>query len=627
MLNFFTDPYKDELLYSAIARYHFYIGNIDYKDTLEEMFGKRSIIPNLEIGSNLDILCNNLGDRYTSDYFINNHTIFPFYSPFLPKDRKLELIQEIKQENGEGLFTKLGIVAGSICKKDGIYYCPFCAKQDIEACGETYIRREHQLQGVYVCPHEGTELKKYSIDKTNASRIEFIRLDEKLLDLSSIKTIDSRHYEKLYKLSKDAYFLLQADLQNVSKKELLEKYRNLLFEKGLTTATKGVKQRELYEEFINFYGIEFLEIMECSIDNDYEYNWLRVVTRDVKRTVHPIRHLLLINFLNDDIDSFFRGIKKEYYPFGKKPWLCLNKASSHYGKAVVKNLKITGESKTKVPVGTFSCECGFVYSRRGPDKAESDKYKIGRIKSFGHVWEDKLKSYLKEEKYGLLELGRLMSCDPKTILKHDSLFGINYFKKYVNVVKYEGKPINTDLAEQYKETILKTIEENPAATRTVIRDMCDKEYAYFYRNDKEWLYNNLPLQTKRVVPNKTVDWDKRDDELVDVIKDKYKEMVNKGEAIRITKSSIGKLAGILSYLDKRLDKLPKTGQYLTEIIETVEQFQLRRCKNIIDIKIRNDENIRLWEIQRIAGIRTIAFEKLKIELEKYIFLKTNEEAI
>ena len=38
MLPFFTNPYPDELMYSAIARYHFYSGNIDFKDTLEEYF-------------------------------------------------------------------------------------------------------------------------------------------------------------------------------------------------------------------------------------------------------------------------------------------------------------------------------------------------------------------------------------------------------------------------------------------------------------------------------------------------------------------------------------------------------------------------------------------------------------
>lgn len=350
MLHFFTDPYKDGLIYSAIARYHFYTGNVDYLDTIEELFGKRSVIPSLEIGSNLDILSKNLGALYTPEYIIKMHTIFPFYSSFLPKARKEELIENIKYNDGKGVYASLGMLSGSICKKDGVYYCPYCARNYIEKYGEVYIHREHQLQGVFVCPQDSTELKRYAIDKSISSRVEFIRLEKKLLDLRDTRIIDSIHFDKLYKISQNAYYLLQTDLHQVSKEKLLEKYKNVLFEKALTTSNKGIKQDELYEEFISFYGKEFLNLMESSIDNNDEYNWLRVITRDLKRTVHPIRHLLLINFLEIDICNFFKDINKEYKPFGEGPWPCLNKAGAHYMDKVIRDLKITEDYKTRVPV-------------------------------------------------------------------------------------------------------------------------------------------------------------------------------------------------------------------------------------------------------------------------------------
>ncbi|WP_197546389.1 TnsD family Tn7-like transposition protein [Clostridium botulinum] len=592
-MHFFTDPYKDELIYSAIARYHFYLGNIDYKDTLEELFGKRSIVPSLEIGSNFDVLAKNLGDKYTSEIIIKDHTIFPFYSPFLPKVRKEELIEEIKHKDGNGIYTKLGMVAGSICKKNGIYYCPCCAEKEINQYGEPYIHREHQLQGVYICPHDETKLKKYPVDKTNSSRIEFIRLDKKLLDYSNITLLDNKHYDKLYKISKDAYYLLQANLENVSKEKLLEKYRNMLYEKGLITLSKRVKQKELYEEFISFYGKEFLELMESSIDNDDEYNWLRVVTRNLKRTVHPIRHLLLINFLEDDIEKFFKDINKELQVFGEGPWPCLNKIADHYKQNVVNDLKITADYKTRVPVGTFTCKCGFVYSRKGPDKSVEDRFKIGRIKEFGVVWEDKLKGYLEEEKYGLRELARLMQCDPKTIIKFDRLFEINYFKSKIKSAEKSKKVISDDVEEVYKESILKIIKMNPMVSRTQIREMCKKEYIYLYRSDKNWLFNNLPKKTKSNNHILKVDWNKRDRKVLTLIKATYKELLDEKIPIRITKSSIGKASGLLSILEKNIDKLTMTEKYLSEITETVEEFQIRRCKRIIDNKIHNNEDIKL----------------------------------
>lgn len=236
-MHFFTDPYKDELIYSAIARYHFYTGNEDCKDTIEECFGKRSIIPSLEIGSHIETLSKKLGNLYNSNSIIKKHTLFPFYSPFLPKIRKTTLIEDIKYHDGCGIYAKLGIISGSICKKEDIYYCPICSKTDIENHGETYIHREHQLQGIYLCPNDGSELKKYSLSKKNSSRIKFIRLDKNLLDLRKTTklSIGCKDKDILLQMSKNAYYLLQNDLEHVSKNKILEKYKNLLYEKGLST--------------------------------------------------------------------------------------------------------------------------------------------------------------------------------------------------------------------------------------------------------------------------------------------------------------------------------------------------------------------------------------------------------
>jgi hypothetical protein len=134
MLPFFSDPYPDELLYSAFARYHFYSGNIDLKDTLMELFGKNSVVPSFEIGSHLQFLCDALGEGYKPWRLIQEHTLFPFYVPFLPTTRQKEIVIDIITGDGKGVYTKIGIVAGSICRKNDIYYCSSCAIADIEKC-------------------------------------------------------------------------------------------------------------------------------------------------------------------------------------------------------------------------------------------------------------------------------------------------------------------------------------------------------------------------------------------------------------------------------------------------------------------------------------------------------------
>ncbi len=609
MLHFFTDPYKDELIYSAIARYHFYTGNIDFKDALEELFGKRSIIPSLEIGSNFEALAKNLGEQYTAEKILKNNTIFPYYEPFLPSSRKREVINDIYKGNGGSIYTRLGIVAGSICDKSDIYYYPLCAKDEISKYGEAYIHREHQLQGVFICPHHGVTLYKYIFDKSIVSRIEYVRLEQKQLCLEADKS-NNEFKDKYLMISQSAYYLLNNDLSSISKEKVLDRYKNLLCERGLATSSKRIKQRELYEEFISYYGEKFLGTLESQLDNNNEYNWLRVITRNQSRDVHPLRHILLINFLCKDIKEFFQGITNNYNPFGNRPWPCLNIACSNYKKDVIEDVVVTDDYKTRVPVGTFRCNCGFVYSRKGPDKSLDDRYKIGRIKEFGDVWINRLKIYINDNKYTLRETARLMNCDPKTVIKYKELQEKN--NNHVEINK-------NGLTNKFKSDIITFIKENPNYTRTEVRKSKAKEYIYLYRHDQAWLYDVLP-QKKNVIihKGKIIDWNRRDEEILIKLRKTYSNMINGYKLVRVSISSIGKVSGTLSALEKNIDKLPKCKAYLDEITETVEQYQIIRCKKIVDDKNINGEFLRLWEIQRIAGIRTKDFEIIKDTILSYI---------
>ncbi len=610
MLHFFTDPYIDELIYSAIARYHFYTGNIDFKDTLEELFGKRSIIPSLEIGSNFQMLAKNLGRHYTAGKILRKNTIFPYYEPFLPLDRKQEIINDIYIGNGGAIYTRLGIVAGSICDKSGIYYCPLCANREVSKYGEVYIHREHQLQGVFTCPHHGVRLYKNIFDKSTVSRIEYVRLEQEQLCLEVDKS-NSEFKDKYVTISQSAYYLLNNDLSSISKEKVLDRYKNLLYERGLATSSKRIKQRELYEDFTSYYGQKFLGTLESELDNNNEYNWLRVITRNQSRDVHPLRHILLINFLCEDIKVFFEGITNSYNPFGYGPWPCLNIACSNYKKDVIEDVVVTDDYKTRVSVGTFRCNCGFVYSRKGPDKSLDDKYKIGRIKEFGDVWVNQLKTYINDNKYTLRETARLMNCDPKTVIKYKEVQ-----ENSNNHVKINNK---NDLINKYKLNVINFIKENPEITRTEVRKSKAKEYIYLYRHDQAWLCNALP-QKKNVVTykGKIIDWNIRDEEILIKLRKSYSNMIKGCKLVRVCISSIGKVSGTLSALEKNIDKLPKCKAYLNEITETVEQYQIRRCKKIIDDKNTNGEFLRLWEIQRIAGIRTKDFEMVKDTILSYI---------
>ncbi|UZP03731.1 TniQ family protein [Clostridium botulinum] len=504
MIDFFTDPYKDELIYSAIARYHFYSGNTDFRDTIEECFGKRTMVPTFELGCRLEYLAKELGANYTSQRIIHENTIFPYYEHFIDKKRKLEILSYIKLYGRSSIYTRLGIVAGSICKKDGICYCPICAKQDIEMYGEPYIHREHQLEGIILCPHHGILLENYSLKKIDVSRVEYIRLEEKDLNFE-INNAEIADYDKHLKLAKDSYYILTANLREISRDKVFKKYRYLLYKKGLLKGNDTINQRELYKQLTNYYGKAFLKQLACEIVYENEYNWLKVISRKSKRASHPLRNLLFINFLCSDIRDFFENIEE--------------------------------------------CQVTNINNRNQNHDIE-----------------------------------------------------------------------NTDLKKlnSYKDIILQAKEKNKGLCRTELRKECKKEYIYIYRYDKKWLFNNLPSKIAVDIHNKRVDWNKRDEEYLKLLKEKYSELINDENMIRITKGSLSKALGILSNVEKKLEHLPLTKKFFNEVCEKTRDFQFRRCKFLIDKSVGLESDIKLWKIQKEAGVRKNDFDAIRFKVLNYI---------
>ncbi|WP_264196173.1 TnsD family Tn7-like transposition protein [Metabacillus niabensis] len=480
MLPFFTNPYPDELLYSSIARYHFYSGNLDCKDTLEELFGSRSVISSIEIGSHFLILAEKLGGHYSIENILANHTIYPYYAMFLSKERQQEISQDVA-EGGQGLYARLGIVAGSICRKEGLYYCTSCAKGDVEQYGEPYIHREHQLQGIDYCPHHEVPLRKYPVTPNVVSRIEFIRFEIEQMDLVHIYEVDPYAEIKIH-LAKQSYKLLQQPLHLLSRQDVSQKYLGLLRDLKLVTSSNRIRQKELYEKFKQKLSVDLLAQFESVVDVADEYNWLKVLTRNMKRHVHPFRHLLMLYFLEQDIDDFI-DLKTDIGPFGKGPFPCLNRAASHYQKLVIPSVEVTRDFKTNAPIGTFKCVCGFIYARKGPDKSSEDCSRIGRVKQFGHVWQGKLKQ-LAEDDLSIRAITRELGVDSKTVKR--------YLSNSVEIRK-EASELNQELMAKYKQEIVKIIQKFPQLPRTKLREKCKKQYIFLYRHDKEWLLDVLPF--------------------------------------------------------------------------------------------------------------------------------------
>ncbi|MGE7694964.1 TnsD family transposase [Lysinibacillus sp. NPDC094177] len=605
MLAFFPSMYKDELLYSVLARYHKRSGNLNNKDSAIDLFGKKKayIIPDLT--TDLERLFNRVKPFTNSsmDEWINHHTLYNYYTNFNSKEIKQSVRD--KMLNGCGynsLHYSTGQIAGTVKEPMYFRYCPNCFDEDIQMNGETYWRTYHQLSSVFICLKHSVLLEDSSLLMRQGNSLFFypnIEISLKNNDKSDFSKVD---IEMLRHFALESSNLNQKDYK-FDQLNLLEIYHYLLHREGYVKANGTIDQRRLKEDFIKKFKTDFLSLMQ-SLPSGVEGNcWLRAITRKHRKSFHPVRHLLFIHFFGESVDTIKQYANKHYRPFGEGPYLCLNPAAEHYLQPVITNLEVTRCNDTKRPVGTFSCACGFVYSRKGPDKTEEDKTKIGRIKMFGDAWLNKLEQLIKKDKLSYKACSKILKVDTKTIIKYSR--------------QRNSKPINKENNKSdLKQKWLDLINQYPTLSRTELRKKAPSLYMRIYRSDKEWLKKHPPFIKTNVVTNKRVDWSKRDLQILAKVKMAVEDLNTREKPVKITTSSIGKAINQLSLLRQKADKLPRTMAYIDSVKESVKDFQKRRIS--WSVKQLKDEELEVWKIVRKAGIRESFYPDLAEEIMLYM---------
>lgn len=619
MLSFFPAPYPDELLYSVLARYQVRSGNTSPKMTMTEVFGTSSVTAVVDMPSCIDALAARIPKekRVKAIDLIMNNTLFPYYTAFLDKKRIKAVVAAMSGDRGGSIHTMVGIMASTVSTPKYLRFCLECFKEDRDRYGEYYWHRMHQIPGVILCPSHKSMIQDSTVNLSNQNRHEFIAADDNncITRPVEIKCSDL-DLESLLQLSKDIEWIIRR--YDVIRSEvdsdagLRDRYMSMLKEKGYATVNGRVYQGELISSFIEFYGHSFLKMVQSEVEYKDESNWLSGIVRKHRKSFHPVRHLLLMRFLSGSAEEFFKNATV-YMPFGKGPWPCLNPAADHYKKFVIKNIKVTHCSDTKLPVGTFECLCGFVYSRRGPDASENDLYKIGRIQCFGSIWEEKLRRLVNDKNIGLREAARQLRADPKTIKIYSKRLGIKTKWDETNGKTDEGIGIsdtestvekNETMLEYHRNVWISLIKANPCASKTRLRKLAKAHYAWLYRHHKDWLDENSP-KPRNIPKNKyRVDWQKRDAEFIKKAKVTVNEILMiKGKPVRVSLSKVGKMVGQLGLLEKHLDKMPRTKAYFESVIETYSDYRKRRIKWAIQELSNLGNEPKEWNVMRKAGIR------------------------
>lgn len=590
MIGFFPSPYPEELLYSVCARYKDRARYRNRKSAVKDLFGKVSVSAIVDFPNHLDQLISSLppGHNFSAEKIITENTLFSLFEPFLPVPRAILCKNLMKSTEENQLQARIGLKVKQIQPLTYLRYCPDCVVEDRKNYGETYWHRLPQLAGIKVCPEHKCFFCDTSIKLGRETSSYFMSANDSIeTSTSEYINLKLREHQILLKMAQDASWLLSQNSLMPGVDVIRNRYYNALLKKGFAYYNGRLKNSKFINAFEDYFSSDLLDyIGRISINGDWIVQLL--ASRNTKITFHPIRHLLLMTFLEMNAEDFFLNFE-EFKPFGNGPYPCLNAASDHFGKFLINDCRVidnaTKGKKRGLPLGVFNCECGFIYQRVGPDKSEEDKFRFDSVREYGMIWENKLTEYWRDSEISITKIADKLKTSSCKIIRHairlrlPELFAedrtIQTYERYQNPRK-----TFSEMLSNYRKEWQSVVKNNPKATRQKLMDLAKFNYQWLRKNDSDWLERNLPPVFKNQKKEEYLDWKKIDNNLSKRVIKAISEIQNeKNPLARVSITEISRRVGDKKWLDKRKEKLPLTTSIIDENLESLEDFMLRKIEH------------------------------------------------
>ena len=287
----FPLPYRDELLYSTIARHGIHSGTVSPKELLSEVFGDRKILATSDLPSHLKRIAALYPEEVgiTPESLLYRNTLFPLYAPFVGDMRRLALIRELTANGKSFVHLTAGAAASRIKQPMYLRYCHECIREQLNEHGECYWRRDWQVAGAESCQVHGN-LVDSKIRRHDAHRHRF-----QAAGLDVCPLVEQQPGE------------WQSDLLAQSISELLNLgpiltpefsqwslwYASLAAENGLNRRTQ-VRHELVRDKVVGFWGADWLSRYGL-LPDDTETNWLRNMFRKHRKAFSYLEHLVVLH--------------------------------------------------------------------------------------------------------------------------------------------------------------------------------------------------------------------------------------------------------------------------------------------------------------------------------------------
>ncbi len=307
----------DETLFSWCSRYHFRATNGRSEVTCQQLFGDRRQGSAHDLPSQIDALVERTGGLLgDTEHLILGHTILPFYLPFRPMTLYHHAMARMRGAGIGSLKFRLGLLTSGLAANHPLKACPACMADDEADHGVAYWHRAHQFPGVLLCPRHHLQLLHSPLKTERRARFDWVLPRQASLGLrASVATAHDAPKQGLSglgRLARMSLELVQSKPAAFSDPQRLARtLRTRLEARALARPGRQLKWSPILESARNHFSHLPRQLIEGKFLHDLmtEASIKRLLTG--RALSHPIRYLVLIEWLFDDWQAFERSYQDD----------------------------------------------------------------------------------------------------------------------------------------------------------------------------------------------------------------------------------------------------------------------------------------------------------------------------
>lgn len=496
-----------------------------------------------------------------SEKIARERTLLKYYGRFLPGEDEQDAVAALCGDSVAHLKYKLGLLTSRFRANHPLKACELCMLDDVREHGWSYWHLEHQFPGVWWCQKHDLLLRESLLKSTGVERFLWHLPDVKVLrvwpqEIVASVTLSKHRFTSVARTTVE--LVANTVLGELTSDRLYKTYQHKLTLRGWLTSGGNLRLAEVAASFLEYASpLRALpEFKALPATQEEAVAQVGRLLRPLRGGTHPIRHILLIDWLFGGAHSFLDVVRS---PDAESPSQRAAETSSEnvddprkarLRELLVEEGKSARSAASEVGIDTatamvWAAQLGIQVTRRPKILKNGQRAKLIAMLQIG------------TDKKAVADSMRVSIQTVTQVLRSEIGLHLVWHQARQDQARHEMRGEWQGLLATYMGLGTK-----------LIREMRPDVYAWLYRNDRGWLDRNQPPRNRSTTSPGTprAPWRQRDLDLSSRIEAAALAIYETDKTSRIHLGRIVQQVPELQAKLSALDRLPLTSALLKRIV-------------------------------------------------------------